>query len=258
MNTKLKEIFNQIQTEEDIKNKTKVFIANKTQGYTRLKTKKWWHYAYAACACLLCLLLGGHWLYFTPTAQISIDINPSIELSINRFDQVIFVNGFNEDGQELSKVLDIKFKDYTDAIEQILNNDTIVALLSYNEIMTITVTGQDGMQSSKILSDVESYTVEQRNTYCYLAPSEEVALAHEMGLSYGKYRAYLEVYSLDPNITPETVQGMTMREIRDLIDTLSTDNTNENSSYASWEKGQHGNGHGGGRRNGRRGQNTSE
>ena len=45
--------------------------------------------------------------------------------------------------------------------------------------------------------------------------------AHDCGLSYGKYRAYLELAALDPTVTPEEVQGMTMREIRDRIAALS-------------------------------------
>lgn len=43
------------------------------------------------------------------------------ELSVNRFDRVIAVTGFNEDGQEFSKTLDVTCKDYTQAIEQILD-----------------------------------------------------------------------------------------------------------------------------------------
>ena len=40
-----------------------------------------------AC-CLLVLLAGwgGHHAYFTPSAIISIDVNPSLELGVNRFD----------------------------------------------------------------------------------------------------------------------------------------------------------------------------
>ena len=45
---------------------------------------------------------GKRWLYFTPIAEISIDINPSIELRVNRFDQVISVDGLNGDGQALA------------------------------------------------------------------------------------------------------------------------------------------------------------
>ena len=50
---------------------------------------------------------------------------------------------------------------------------------------------------------------------------EDVENAHEAGLSLGKYRVFLEVQALDPDITPEEVQGMTMREIRELIRELS-------------------------------------
>lgn len=255
MRNKLKEVFNQVQAEEELKNSTRAFLAKKTQGYTRMRISKRQHHLYiAACACLLLMLFGGRWLYFVPTAEISIDINPSIELSINRFDQVISASGFSEDGQELSKTLDIKFKNYTDVIKQILNDEKVMTLLSNNEVMTITVTGPDKIQSSKILSEVEVCTAEQKNTYCYFMPSEEVALAHEMGLSYGKYRAYLEVQSFDPSITPETIQGMTMREIWELLASLSADHINEDSSYNGGRNGHHGygNGYRGGRGNGRK------
>lgn len=183
------------------------------------------------------LLLGGRWFYFTPTAEISIDINPSIELGVNRFDRVISVKGLNEDGQELTKGLDIKYKSCEDALERILGNDNIMVLLAGNEIMTITVTGPEGRQASRILSEVEAYTAEKRNMYCYFAPPEEVAAAREMGLSYGKYRAFLEVRALDPEITPDMVKGMTMREIRDLIAILSTGNK-ENVSGSGGGTGQ--------------------
>lgn len=245
MNNTLKEIFNQIQAEDELKNSTRVFLTKKTEGYTKVKTKRRKYYVYvAACACLLFMLFGGHWIYFTPIAEISIDINPSIELGVNRFDQVISVNDFNEDGRELSNALDAKYKNYTDVIEQILNDDTITTLLSDNEVMTITVTGSDGLQSDKILSEVEACTAEHKNTYCYFASSQEVATAHEMGLSYGKYRAFLEVQLLDPNITAEVIQGMTMREIRELIDSLSTDSEKEDTTYNNCGNGHHGHGNG--------------
>ena len=41
--------------------------------------------------------------------------------------------------------------------------------------------------------------------------------AHKEGLSYGKYRAFLELQKLEPGITPEEIRGMSMREIRERI-----------------------------------------
>lgn len=253
MNNIFKELFGPIQAEEELKDRTKAFLAKKTQNYAGAESKKHRYHAYAAaCACMLFVLIGGRWLFFTPTAKISIDINPSIELSINRLDRVIFVDGFNEDGRELTSTLDIKYKNYAEAVEQILNCDRITALLSGDEVMTITVIGMDGQQSAKILSDVEMCTARQSNTRCYFALPEEVAAAHETGLSCGKYRAFLELQLLDPDITPETVRGMTMREIWELIDSLTVDHGTETSSCNHWGNGHlgHGDGYGNGWRNG--------
>lgn len=255
MNDRIKKAFGQVHAEETLKDSTMAYLENKTRGYTRAKAGKRPLYAYAAaCACLLLTLLGGRWLYFIPTAEISVDINPSIELSINRFDRVISVNAFNRDGQELSNALDVKFKAYTAAVEEILNDDRVAALLSMEEILTFTVTGPNETQSSRILSNVEAYTARHGNAYCYIASAEEVAMAHECGLSHGKYRAFLEVQSLDPDITPEDIQDMTMREIRDLIDCHSTGCKDASSPHNGWgggshsHSGNHGGWHGSGKR----------
>jgi len=252
MNNALKELFGPIRAEEDLKTRTRVFLAERTRGYTGTGTRKRGYTAYAAvCACLLLALLGGRWLYFTPTAAISIDINPSLELSVNRFDRVIAVTGFNEDGQALSSALDVKYKNYAQAVELIVHHDSVAALLSNGEVMSITVAGPNG-QSAKLLSGVETCTAGQGDIDCYFVQPEEAAAAHEAGLSCGKYRAFLELQQLDPDITPEAVQGMTMREIRDRIDRLSSDGGSDAPQPGGQGNGHHGNGsgHGGGWRHG--------
>ena len=113
------------------------------------------------------------------------------------------------------------------AVEQVMANDTIEELLSKDEILTIGVIGNDKEKSEKILSEVEACTEKQKNTYCYSASTQEVEGAHEMGLSCGKYKAYLELHSLDGSITADDVRDMTMREIRDLISRLSSDSGTE-------------------------------
>ena len=251
MDKMMKELFGPVRADEGLKERTRAFLAEQTRGYTRARTENRGYALYAgACACLLVLLLGGHWLYFTPTARISVDINPSLELDINRFDQVISVTGFNDDGRELSDTLDVKYKNYAAAIEQLLAHDTIAALLSDSEVMTITVVGPDEQRSAELLSGVEACTAGRSDTYCFSAHSEEVAGAHELGLSCGKYRAFLELRQLDPDITPEAVQGMTMREIRDRINSLlagsggvppSIDDTGETAGHHG-HGGDHGHG----------------
>ena len=64
---------------------------------------------------------------------------------------------------------------------------------------------------------MEACTANRKNAYCYACSPEEVDEAHAAGLSHGKYRAYLELQALAPDITIEEVQGMTMREIQELV-----------------------------------------
>ena len=252
MNDKIKEAFGQVRAEDALKDRTKAFLSQKTKGYAKPARSRFPVYA-AVCVCLLFLLIGGHQLYFTQTSIISIDINPSLELGVNRFDRVISVNSLNADARELTASMDIKFKHYEEAVHQILEDKKIAALLSDDEEMVITVAGSDETQSAKIFSSLEGCTAGHHNTHCYISSSEEAASAHEAGLSCGKYRAFLELQLLDPEITPETVQGMTMREIRDLIDRLSNGDPNgtspagETSPVHDRGCGGHG-GHGGGHR----------
>ena len=246
MNETFKELFGRIQAEEALKERTRRFLSEKTQGYARAGGGGR-RYSLCAAACLLFLLMGGRWLYFTPVAEISIDINPSIELGVNRFDRVVSVEDFNEDGRALAQGLDVKYKPYTDAIEEILSHDWITALLSGDEVMSITVSGPDGTRSARILSEVEACAAGHGNTHCYSATAEDAAAAHEAGLSCGKYRAFLELQRLDPDVTPEAVQEMTMREIWERIDRLSPDGISASQSCGGWGGGHHGHhGYGGG------------
>lgn len=246
MNDRIKGAFDQIYAEEKLKEATQTFLkqnAHRDAKNAAIKTR----FLIPAMACLLLVFMScGGWLYFTPTAAISIDVNPSIELKINRFDKVISTIGYNEAGKELASSFDFKFTNYENAIAQILENDKIAALLEQDEIMTISVIAPEGVQGTRILSDLERCTAGQKNAYCYSATSDEVAAAHELGLSYGKYRAFLVLQSLKPDISLDEIKDMTMREIRDMINEQSAgvqQNTDSGADSAIGN-GPHGKGRG--------------
>ncbi len=236
MDDKLREAFDQIKAENGLKQKTKDFIMEKTRGYTRAKLVNYRRFA-SAFVCIALLLMGGRWLYFTPTVEISIDINPSIELGVNRFDRIVSLESYNDDGKAIINSLNVKFMNYSDAVNQIIESEDIVSLLSNDEVMTIAVIGWETEQFEEIFSTMQSCTVGKRNVYCYSAQGEEVEAAHKAGLSYGKYKAFLEVQELNPNITVSEIQHMTMREIRELIDELSQNGEKERDS-SDQEKGR--------------------
>lgn len=72
--------------------------------------------------------------------------------------------------------------------------------------------------------------------YCHSASSEGAAAARELGLPCGKYRAFLELRKLDPDITPEEVCNMTMRQIRELIVDLSGNGNNEATALGGGQR----------------------
>lgn len=237
MRDKLKESLEKVRAEEALKESTKAFLSQKTHQYTAVKRERHvYRLCTAVCMCLLLIGIGGGWVYYTPTAEISIDINPSIALKINRFNKVIAVSSYNEDGKELADALDVKHMSYDEALNQILEGEKIALLLSNDEIMEITVTAEGEEQSAAIFSQVESCTAQYRNMHCYAMSSSEAEEAHEAGLSCGKYKAFLELQQLDPSITAADVQNMTMREIRDWIYALSVDSDSENEEQTDQEE----------------------
>lgn len=248
MNEKIKKAFDQIQAESELKNAAKDYIFQKTKGYTRAKPAAY-RRLISAFACTALILIVGYWLCLIPTAEISIDINPSVELGINRFNRVISLKGYNDDGSKLADTLDVMFLNYSDAVNQIIENDSITSLLSGDEILTIAVTGTDHTQSEEIYSDIQVCMAGNSSAYCCYVREDDANAARKAGLSFGKYKAFLELHALDPGITADEVQDMTMREIRDLISSLS--GAEESASAPSEAGSGNGNGEGnGGNHNG--------
>lgn len=82
-----------------------------------------------AVAMLLCLLLSlSVFAYASPAAYVTIDINPGVELILNRFGLVIGSDALNKDGMGIINGADIRHRKLESAIENILN---VAASLGY-------------------------------------------------------------------------------------------------------------------------------
>ena len=228
MKDKIKAAFDEVEAEISLKENTAAYVlrhmAPKKTTYQPLL---------AAFACLILVVAGGFWSIFTPTAEISIDINPSVVLGVNRFDRVISLDSYNSDGDALVRSLDVKFLRYADAVDQIISSKPVSLLLSQDETMTIAVTGQNARQSERICSDIQSA---QGAVYCYYAESEEAAQAHHMGLSHPRYQAYLALQDQGTPVDAAELNNMSMKEIHALLD----GHHEENHDTESTSDAQHG------------------
>ncbi len=175
----------------------------------------------AAAACMVVLFFSGFGVYsfFQPVSVVSIDINPSIELGVNALDYVVTVQGFNPDGEKLLDSLSLRFLSSEDAVEKIVSSEPIARLINQNEELFITVVGQNQDSVTSLCEKLESCT-EEANTQCHTTTPESVADAHQCGLSYGKYLAYLDALKDNERLNPEDVQDMTMRELKAITRTM--------------------------------------
>lgn len=225
MNDRLRDALDSVHASEALKARTKAYVAAHSGGLGRqMPRRRGLGRGLAAAACLtLALLFGGGWFFLMPTAFISIDINPSLELGVNRFDQVVSVEGYNEAGQALADTLELRFLSYDDAVEQILDNEAVADMLLRDGALTVAVAGPDTGQCARMLSRIESSAADHGEAHCYLASEAEAHEAREAGMSCGRYRAYLALLERYPNINPDEVEAMSMGEIRDLLDKETTD-----------------------------------
>ena len=71
----------------------------------------------ASAAAVIILLSASAWAYYTPYSYVSLDVNPSIEYTLNRFDRVLDYTAVNGDGEEILKNLQLKNEDIEEAIK---------------------------------------------------------------------------------------------------------------------------------------------
>lgn len=248
---RLQNAFDKIHTEQELKNCTMEFLAKATNGYNKRKTvsaRRW--IAAAACFAMFLLVGMGYSAYLIPAFAISIDVNPSMELGINRFNKVVSVDTFNEDGYAVMSDIDVYNLNYKDALETILADRDMKEYIVQNQFIAVTVFGENEAKNNELLVNVSDCTSSYANVHCSWGYSKEIAAAHEAGMSCGKYRAFLQLQALDPAITEEDMQGLTMCQIWDMIDGLTEggniDRTEDGTGRCG--RGQHsGHGHGRGR-----------
>lgn len=192
-----------IHAEEALKLKTKNAVYARASGRRSVFMRT---AAAAAAACIAAIVcFTGGYMYFTPVYAVSIDNGYSTELGVNRFDRVVSVSSSGEDSAEP----DVMHMNYTDALSAVLEN-------SGGADVAVTVAGDSEEKTSEMITAVEGCN-HSGQLHCYGTDSQTAAEAQENGMPLGKYRAYLELKQYEPEITPEDVENMTAREIRDKV-----------------------------------------
>lgn len=235
---KINEAFEEIKAEEELKKNTMKFIAQQRSRHLNPQ-KNIVRYSLAAAAVIIFTLsLGIYEMWFVPVTVVSIDVNPSLELRVNRLDRVLDAKAFNDDGTEILDSLSVTGKNYEQAINTVLSNSEFSEYLNSDSLLTFTVASENDEEIISRINGCLKNTGKQG--VCVSASSDAVNEAHSLGLSLGKYQAYLEISQYDNTITPEDCRNMTMKELNDLKKELSQ---SENDTASSGNGYQHGGNH---------------
>lgn len=246
MNRPIHDAFQAVQASPELKERTRAYLhAQRAPRRPRYRAMA------AAAACLVVVFLGtgGALAWFTPVSAVSVEAGTSLELSLNRFDRVLQVQGDSAQDQELADRLELTYLTYTDALEAILDSQEVTQALDSGAQLAVTVAGQNEQHCQDLLEDTQSCA---GHGTCSSADWSQVTAAQQAGLSLSKYQMLLQLQALDPSITPQEVSECSMHQLRQWLSDLSgTGQTaNSGSNGNSCEDSSQDNGSGQGSSNG--------
>lgn len=199
-----------------------------------------WQYVAAIAACLLAIVivpLGIH-AFRDVTAVVSIDVNPSVELSLNRFDHVVSACGMNDDGEALLRTVSVAGMTCDDAVQALLASDAVQRAASESNPVEVVVSSLDGSDTSRLEERLNRACASTGcAVQCSSARADEHAAASELGLTVGKYRMYETLHAHGCDVGADEVASMTMRELRDLAAQYGCDDLEGDGSGAGSHAG---------------------
>ena len=178
----------------------------------------------AAAACFLVAAVGMFTAFNRTTAYVDIDINPSLELQINRFGTVLSAEGINDDGKtvldSLSKQgISLTDIDYETSLERLTASGALDPYVSETSFAQFSVVCGNEQQATSLQSASEDYFAALPcAARCSRASSEDHAAAQNANMGVGRYLAACRLIEEDPAYTLDRCSDMTMREIHDALE----------------------------------------
>ena len=211
------------------------------------RRRRWAPLAAAASLLLAGILCATGWhIWQQPAAFVGVDVNPSLELTVNNFDRVVKATAINDDGAAVLDALSLEGQPYEEAFNTLMDSEAMAPYLAEDAFVDVNITTQDRSLAAEL--QAQSDAVLASHPYqgaCHHTDetTREAALAAGMGV--GRYRAACELAELDDSVTVDDCAAMTMRELHDAIDHLCEDESH-NHDTGSGSDASHGAGAGNG------------
>lgn len=185
--------------------------------------------ATAACLCVM-VMGGGAFRYQYQNRQvesvIGIDVNPSVELSVNRKDKVLSARALNADAREVMSDMDLEGVDLNVAVNAVIGSMVTHGYLDDLDNAILVTVSNDSIRKAtelraSVVSDIKK-TLEENQVQAVVYDQQVVerdemkALADEYGISYGKAYFLKELIDQNASLTMddmEELSSLSMEEI---------------------------------------------
>lgn len=200
-----------------------------------------------ALSCLVCLLFAGR-AYNTTAAYVDLEINPSVALSVNRFDRVIAATAYNADGEALLSAASVQHQRVDAALEILLSATAAEWALQPNDLVSVTV-ATAAKDRAPLANDIEAQLSRQLTQWTeYHTPVQldiftvdtelRTTACEQHRITPAKYLAILDLQETDPEATIEGCKNHTVTELQ----TQAQQNRTQTRNRHRGGHGQHGNG----------------
>lgn len=222
MKDRVRDAFAQIKADDALVESTAAYLRTKREAMQKPKRLLLPRLArtFAVAAAIL-VTIFSYTLYFTADAYVSIDVNPSVELRLNRFDRVIGVYAFNEDGEVILESVSLWGKPYSQAAALLIAAMEEAGYFSGEALVSVTVQTAKSSKEQALCETLQS-TVEDAVFATQAMASVEVyavseglrSSAHGCNMSPAKYLAIQALMEVDETASFEAYGNCSIQQIR--------------------------------------------
>lgn len=220
---RIQSAFAQISADETLTNNTAAYLHRELEKRGRKSKKTVFPKLAGAFAAMAVLVVGffTYNLYFTASAYISIDVNPSVEFTLNRFDRVIASRAYNGDGERILSEADLRGKTCSEAVGLVLSLMEADGYFKDDALVSATVQAAGSGREQQLCSSLQQFisekvlSIQARSEVEVFPVSMEVLdHAHECNMSPARYLAMQELMEVDEEATMEAYDNSSIRQIR--------------------------------------------
>lgn len=211
--------------------------------------------AIAASAAAFILLGAGTFAYASPYTYVSVDVNPSIEYTVNCFDRVINVTAVNDDGEDILNQIsiDMENQSISDAIENTVEQISKAGYFDGEEQGGIVITTScEDLDKADTLAEELKQSVEQQTAddgvddveiETYSVGLERVKEAKALGVTPGKLNLVEKLQSAAGNSTVYDTKEWLSKPVKDIMKetkvyTKATMNSGEDADIVNEEENE--------------------